>query len=430
MRRVIDVTDLTVWRGNLSGIQRVVYEMAVRYADRSDTVFCYFSEQDRRFYQLTSIDGLLYPDHIEAGETGGASGPRGASRALHHAKRVTKALVPPIVSKVARHGVSRLKNLQSQRERGQMNTFQPGDVPFEFQSCDVLLVYGAHWDKPHYVSTVSEAKERVGIKIVHNINDCIPVYDRAHTAEVEHERFPRYVRAICELSDALLFISEATRRDYERFVKDFNIKNRAKTGVMILGEDINEKELVRPDGIVDEPYILNVGTLEVRKNPVLLYQVYCLAHERGIDLPHLYIVGRIGWLTGDIYYQLVHDDRVNKKITIRNDIDDKGLAWMYKNCKFFVFPSYYEGWGLPVAEAAHHCKATVASHSSSIPEVVGEYADYFSPYSADECLEAIVKMMDDKYRTSREKKLHDRTPLTWDDTYRSAESIVESIVKE
>ena len=72
----------------------------------------------------------------------------------------------------------------------------------------------------------------------------------------------------------------------------------------------------------------------------------------------------------------------------------------------------------------------MASHSSSIPEVVGEYADYFSPYSADECLEAIVKMMDDKYRTSREKKLHDRTPLTWDDTYRSAESIVESIVKE
>ena len=146
MRRVIDVTDLTVWRGNLSGIQRVVYEMAVRYADRPDAVFCYFSEQDRRFYQLTSIDELLYPDDIESVEAGVT--PKKASRALHHAKRATKALVPPIVSKVARHGVSRLKDIRSQSEQSKMHTFQPEDVPFDFQSDDVLLVYGAHWDKP------------------------------------------------------------------------------------------------------------------------------------------------------------------------------------------------------------------------------------------------------------------------------------------
>jgi glycosyltransferase involved in cell wall biosynthesis len=235
------------------------------------------------------------------------------------------------------------------------------------------------------------------------------------------------MRAICELSDAILFISEATRRDYERFLVDYNITNRAKTGVMILGEDINQKQAERPENIVDEPFILNVGTIEVRKNPVLLYQVYRLAEERGVDLPHLYLVGRMGWLTGDIFYQMIHDSRVSDKIHIRHDIDDKGLSWMYDHCEFFVFPSYYEGWGLPVAEAAHHHKVSVASHSSSIPEVLGEYAEYFSPYSADECLNAIVTMMDKAHRARCEKKLRHRAPQTWDDTYKDAEKIIDKV---
>lgn len=428
MRKVIDVTDLTTWHGNLSGIQRVVYEMAVRYVGKQEVEFCYFVNQDQRFYRLTDINDLLFPnDSHDAQEPGGARVAHIQHKmSLRVIKRGIHAFTPPIVARAVRYGKTRLVEKRNNSEMT-WHVVQPTDTPFEFKNDDMLIVYGAHWDKPHYTAVISDLKETIGIRLVHNINDFIPVYDRAHTAEVEHERFPRYMRAICELSDAILFISEATRRDYERFLVDYNITNRAKTGVMILGEDINQKQAERPENIVDEPFILNVGTIEVRKNPVLLYQVYRLAEERGIDLPHLYLVGRMGWLTGDIFYQMIHDSRVSDKIHIRHDIDDKGLSWMYDHCEFFVFPSYYEGWGLPVAEAAHHHKVSVASHSSSIPEVLGEYAEYFSPYSADECLNAIVTMMDKAHRARCEKKLRHRAPQTWDDTYKDAEKIIDKV---
>ena len=428
MRRVIDVTDLTVWHGNLSGIQRVVYEMTIRYVGRPDVEFCYYVEQDQRFYRISDIYALLHPAGV-AIEGSNDSQSKLRAQVIHRTKRGLRALTPPIITRLSRAGSARLQKVIGRRDNGRRveHVFRQGDTSFLFQPEDILIVYGAHWDKPHYTKVVSDLKETIGIRLVHNINDFIPVYDRAHTAEVEHERFPRYMQAICELSDAILFISEETGRDYERFLVDYNITNRAKTGVMILGEDINQKQAERPKNIVDEPFILNVGTIEVRKNPVLLYQVYRLAEERGVDLPHLYLVGRMGWLTGDIYYQMTHDSRVSDKIHIRHDIDDRGLSWMYDHCEFFVFPSYYEGWGLPVAEAAHHHKVSVASRSSSIPEVLGEYAEYFSPYSADECLNAIVTMMDKAHRTRCEKKLRDRAPHTWDDTYIDAEKIIDKV---
>lgn len=424
MRKVIDITDLTVWHGNLSGIQRVVYEMAVRYAANPEVEFCYFVEQDERFYRLGNVQKLLNPDpHTPNSQDA-------ATRMSHmrHIKRAIRALTPPVVHKAQQHGVAKLRAQRAKAIQQENHPIQPGDQPFEFTAEDVLVVFGAHWDKPHYIPTITHLKAKIGIKIVHNINDFIPVYDKAHTAEVEHERFPRYMNAVCELSDAITFISEATARDYARFLKDYKIKNRAKTGVIILGEDIAEKETAKPAHITASRFILNVGTVEVRKNPVLLYQVYRLAAERGIELPMLYIVGRPGWLTGDVCYQITHDPKVEGKIVMCHDIDDKGLSWMYENCEFFIFPSYYEGWGLPVAEAAHHGKASIASNSSSIPEVIGNCAEYFSPDSADECLDAIVRMCDPTHRARYEQLLSKRKPHTWDKTYRDAENIISQII--
>lgn len=423
-RRIIDITDLMVWRGNLSGIQRVVHELALRHW-KEGAAFCYYVEQDACFYEVADPSLILMRNNPEQ---------QPSSEGVHDHFRTARRLVkrffleitPPIFAKITRRMSRGTRKMIAKRQPRQ-HPLQDNDKQLVLAKGDTLIVYGAHWDKPRYIAAVESLKKRYGVRLVHNINDFIPVYDRSHTAEVEHERFPRYMQAVCEISDALLFISEATYKDYRRFVRDFAIKNNPVTGVMILGEDISEDIARRPKDIVDSPFLLNVGTIEVRKNPVLIYQAYCLAAERGINLPDIYIVGRQGWLSGDIYYQIIHDSRVCHKIHIRHDIDDSGLRWLYKNCEFFVFPSYYEGWGLPIAEAAHHGKPSVASATSSIPEVVGDGARYHSPYSADELLDAIIEMLDCEKRQQFIDIIAKRRQRTWDDTFAQASQVISRL---
>ena len=79
-----------------------------------------------------------------------------------------------------------------------------------------------------------------------------------------------------------------------------------------------------------------------------------------------------------------------------------------------VYPSYYEGWGLPVAESLSFGKVSLASTASSLPEVGGQFADYFSPNSAPELLDLIVKYTNKKNRQDRQQFIKTNyQPVTW-----------------
>ena len=69
-----------------------------------------------------------------------------------------------------------------------------------------------------------------------------------------------------------------------------------------------------------------------------------------------------------------------------HNCSDEELAWMYKNCAFSIYPSFYEGWGLPIAESAFYGAPCLASSTSSMPEVAGSAVDYFNPASTDSCM--------------------------------------------
>jgi len=417
-RYVVDVSDLMNWHSHLSGIQRVVAEMAYRY-EKEGAIFCYYEEATQQFYPLDSFTG-----HMERREA--AMAPQGVAaiaesntnKAKHFIKRAGSALAPPIAVKVAR----RIKHeIASSRQEGQPVVIRE---TFTFEKGDTILVFGGHWDKPHYTSVLAGIKKQYGTTVATVVYDLIPVYDRAHVAEEEHTRFPRYIKAISEFTDVVYVISESTKRDYLRFLKENDIKNKPKVQVVILGEDFSHKTPVKPDGFTAKDYVLAVSTIEVRKNYGLLYATYKRAKELGVTLPKLVIVGRQGWLAGDLYYQMVHDSDVSDSIQFIHNANDEALCWLYEHCLFTVYPSFYEGWGLPVAEAASYGKASAASSASSIPEVVGDAAVYFSPFSADECLAAFKRLMDDKERAKLEAKLKKRTPNNWDMAYEQTKKVL------
>lgn len=169
--------------------------------------------------------------------------------------------------------------------------------------------------------------------------------------------------------------------------------------------------------LVRERYVLCVGTIEIRKNGALLLQAWIrLIAELGNRVPLLVFAGKRGWLIEQFDAVLSGNAELQRKVRIVEAPVDSELAALYGNCLFSVFVSLYEGWGLPIGEAAWFGKYCIASNTSSMPEICGDLMDYVDPT----CLDSLVyklrhAILNPDYVLEREERIK-RAPLrTWRD---------------
>lgn len=139
--------------------------------------------------------------------------------------------------------------------------------------------------------------------------------------------------------------------------------------------DNEKKELVKEKYNLPEQYILSLSTLEPRKNLQLLVKAYRrLVLENSITIP-LVLAGRKGWKIDELLSGI--ENEVKDKICFTGFIDEQDLADVYGNAKLFVFPSKYEGFGIPPLEAMACETMVISSDSTALPEVLGDAAIYF-----------------------------------------------------
>jgi len=144
---------------------------------------------------------------------------------------------------------------------------------------------------------------------------------------------------------------------------------------------------------LDRPFILNVGVLEPRKNHLLLLEVLRQLHRRGFHL-ELIIIGRPGWRWKDPLAMQSYRD-LWPWVRILADVSDSDLVEYYNRAEMFIYPSFYEGFGLPLLEAMACGAPVIASNSSSLPEVGGPAALYADPKSPDEFVAQALRILGD-----------------------------------
>ncbi len=226
-----------------------------------------------------------------------------------------------------------------------------------------------------------------------------------------------------DAEDLVIADSEHTAHDVDQFVVQERVTRPAGSSTVVVRlateRAVVDGEPVPPHGVdPDESFVLGVGTLEIRKNHHLLYQAYALAASRGITLPMLYLVGRVGWLADATVHLLTLDPAVAPRVRLLGARTDRELAWLYEHCRYSVFPSYAEGWGLPVGESAAHGKVCITTDRSSIPEVVGACAQYVSPFDAAALLDRMVELADDATLARLEADIARQfTARTWDSVF-------------
>jgi glycosyltransferase involved in cell wall biosynthesis len=140
----------------------------------------------------------------------------------------------------------------------------------------------------------------------------------------------------------------------------------------------------------DSPYILSVGTVQPRKNYQMLIRAF---QPVAANWPYnLLIVGGKGWLYDDVLAEVTRQG-LDGRVFFAGFVNDTDLPALYSGATLFVFPSLYEGFGLPLLEAMGCGAPVITSYASSLPEVAGEGTIQLSPHETAAWTEAINRLL-------------------------------------
>ena len=206
------------------------------------------------------------------------------------------------------------------------------------------------------------------------------------------------MHAACN-ADALIAISEYTKSN---FLDYFPFAEDRVTVVPLASRFSQASRSERPASVAAKSrFVLAVGTVEPRKNYDLLLQAFGLL-SREADLT-LIIAGRIGWNMDDFALTPTALG-LGKRVKLLSYVSDEELAWLYANCVAFVYPSLWEGFGLPALEALSRGCAVISSNATSLPEVVGNAGLLFDPSSAQDLADKIMMVVDHPEERNRLKR--------------------------
>ncbi len=247
-----------------------------------------------------------------------------------------------------------------------------------------------------------------------------------------HELFPQYFKGdlytvknkkeLMEKATKIIAISESTKNDILKFYPHINA---SKIEVIYLSQSIDPKNYTEVE--LPKSYILFVGNREGYKNfTFFLKSIYSLLQADG-DL-HIVCAGGNKFNSDEI--RLIQTLNISNQI-IQNNFEDRELASYYKNAICFVFPSEYEGFGIPVLESMACGCPVVLAHHSSFPEVAGDAGVYFELNNEVDLKDKVVSLIDNEvYRNQIiQKGFLQSAKFSWKKTAQECTELFKSTIK-
>jgi glycosyltransferase involved in cell wall biosynthesis len=167
----------------------------------------------------------------------------------------------------------------------------------------------------------------------------------------------------------------------------------------------NAVDWVRSQFQLPTPFILSVGDLQPRKNQIGMIAAFAELVKNFPQLRHrLVLAGKETWFAPKVR-EAARNSGVGDRIRFLGFVTDQDLLHLYNACGLFVFPSFYEGFGLPILEAMACGRAVMCSNTSAMPEVADGAAILFNPHSVPEMARAMADLLRDAELRSRMERL-------------------------
>jgi glycosyltransferase involved in cell wall biosynthesis len=224
---------------------------------------------------------------------------------------------------------------------------------------------------------------------------------------------PGVCEALCNAS-GFIFISEHTRVEFEKMFPGWLARKGIPHRVTLLAS----RGLQNPQNkALGCEFWLSVGTIEPRKNHGTLLTAHDLYWEKSLHKRPLVLAGGAGWLSGEIHDRIAKKEKEGK-VRYAGYVSEGQLNDLYSQAFAFIYPSHYEGFGLPVLEAMERGVPVITSSTTSLPEVGGDSVVYFDPLSPEDLAAKMLALEENE--THRfglvEKALNRAAQFSWSRT--------------
>jgi glycosyltransferase involved in cell wall biosynthesis len=266
---------------------------------------------------------------------------------------------------------------------------------------------------PRVAWAVPRACRRAGAQVLHVSYTAPPICPCPTVVtvhDIAYEFFPHFfsprdrwllsvtVPLSCRLAARVIAVSEWTKRDlirrYNIPEEKIRVVHEAASNRFSLGVPEEDVARVRQQYVQGRPYVLAVGNIQPRKNLSRLVEAYATLVAGGTDseIPSLVIAGQSRWRGSEVY-RLVEQKGLTQHVRFPGYVPDTDLPALYRGAEVFVYPSIYEGFGLPPLEAMASMTPVICSNAASLPEVVGEAAVLFDPFDTDALFVALRDLL-------------------------------------
>lgn len=292
-------------------------------------------------------------------------------------------------------------------------------IPYLCLKYKIDIIHSLHYSFPLLCYWVKR------IVTIHDLTFFI--YPEVHT-RVKRCYFRYFIILASRLSDAVICVSESTRNDLFKYVNGIKAKVYVvPLAVSILKiSDVDVKSVRDKYAIVGD-YILFIGTLEPRKNICNLLKSFG-GNDKLSSNYQLVLVGKKGW-----YYQSMFDMirqlNIEKSVIMTGFVTEKEKFSLLSAASVFVYPSIYEGFGLPVLEAIGYGIPTVTSNVSSLPEVAGDAALLVNPDKVEDLSNAIEVILTNNSLQAemKLKSVEQANKYSWENTAKQTIGIYHSL---
>lgn len=284
----------------------------------------------------------------------------------------------------------------------------------------------------HMFPQVSPFYINTNVKKVLTIHDLIPLL-YCKKLPFHYKFWTSTLKIIKNRPDSIITDSMNTKKDLINFLKI----PEEKITVIPLAHNKNYKPLKNKSIIKKElelkysihlPFILYVGSIEVRKNILLLFKSFYKLLKKGVK-SNLVLIGSPGYGFEDMV-KTVNELGLSKNVFFLGYVPDQDMVKFYNTAELFVFPSFYEGFGLPPLEAMACGCPVITSNTSSLPEVVGNAGFTLDPNDYNAFAESMYQVLtNESLKTEMTKKSLKRAKLfSWENTAKETWQVYEDVL--
>ena len=289
----------------------------------------------------------------------------------------------------------------------------------------------------HHLSiegTIRRIRRFFGARCVCLLHDLIPIEYPEFVKPNRELRHRRATRTISRCVDAVIVNSQTTADGFRAYLtREFGPEaHRPGIHVALIGVrglPLSSDPSPLPEGPDSVPYFVVLGTIEPKKNHLLLLNLWCRFATTRVRPPRLHVIGARGWENEQVIDILERSPRVRGLVEEHNRLDDAGVAALLTHARALLVPSFVEGFGMPLAEALASGVPVICSDIAAFREVGRDVPEYVDPLDLPGWSDIILEYCDphSERRAAQLRRLQGWPVPVWPDHFAVVESVLDQV---